>query len=55
VPQDAVISRSPDNHRVGLSLMERAGGVITSTETVLFDLLKRAGTPEFKAVSSLIK
>ncbi len=55
VPQDAVVSRSPDNHRVGLSLMDRAGAVITSTETVLFDLLGKAGTAEFKAISALIK
>jgi hypothetical protein len=35
--------------------MERAGGFITSTEAVLFDLLHQAGTPEFKAVSLLVK
>ena len=55
VPQDAVCSRDPENRRVGLALAERAGAVITATETVLFDLLRRAGTPEFKAVSALIR
>ena len=55
VPQDAVCSRDVENARVGLALAERAGGVITSTETVLFDWLERAGTPEFKAISALVR
>lgn len=55
VPYDAVLSRVDDNRRVGLELAQRAGAVTTATETVLFDLLGRAGTPEFKAVSRLIK
>lgn len=55
VPHDAVISRDPENMRVGLVLAERAGAVVSATETVLFDLLHRAGTPEFKAVSALVK
>lgn len=53
--EDAMISRTEENHRIGLELMAKAGAVRTGTETVLFDLLGRAGTPEFKAVSQLIK
>jgi hypothetical protein len=34
--------------------MERAGAVMTSVETALFELLGRAGTDEFKAVQRLI-
>lgn len=55
VPHDAVISRDPENMRVGLVLAERAGACVSATETILFDLLHRAGTPEFKAVSALVK
>lgn len=55
VPHDAVISRDPENMRVGLVLAERAGACVTATETLLFDLLHRAGTPEFKAISALVK
>jgi nicotinamidase-related amidase len=55
VPIDGVVSRSKQNWRVGLNLMERAGAVVSSTETVLFDLLKRADGPEFRALSKLIK
>lgn len=55
VAQDAILSRTDDNRRVGLALCEKAGAVLTSTETVLFDLLGAAGTPEFKELAPLIK
>jgi hypothetical protein len=55
VPQDAVDSRTEENWEVGLELMRRAGAVITSTETVIFQLLKRAGTREFKEMLKKIK
>ncbi|MDA8099383.1 MAG: hydrolase [Nitrospiraceae bacterium] len=53
--QDAVCSRTEANWRSGLELVRDAGGVITNTETVLFQLLGAAGTPEFKMVSQRIK
>jgi nicotinamidase-related amidase len=55
VPRDAVISRTRENWQTGLDLMDRAGAVITSTETVIFQLLDRAGTDEFKAMSRLLR
>ena len=55
VPQDAVCSRTKQNWRTGLLLMERAGAVVTSTETIVFQLLERAGTDAFKAIAPLIK
>jgi nicotinamidase-related amidase len=54
VPEDAVGSRTEENKRVGLHKMERAGAVLTSVETALFELLGRAGTDEFKRVQRLI-
>jgi nicotinamidase-related amidase len=54
VAEDAVGSRSEENKRVGLHKMERAGAVLTSVETALFELLGRAGTGEFKRVQKLI-
>jgi len=35
--------------------MEGAGAEITTAETIVFALLKKAGTPEFKAFSKLLK
>lgn len=55
LPHDAVASRDPENMRVGMVLCERAGASVTATESVLFDLLGRAGSPEFKAISALVK
>jgi nicotinamidase-related amidase len=55
VPRDAVISRTRENWEVGLALMREAGAIITSTETLLFQLLQKAGTPEFKALQPLFK
>ncbi|HEY0195862.1 MAG TPA: isochorismatase family protein [Kofleriaceae bacterium] len=52
---DAVCSRTPRNDELGLSLMARAGAVITSTEASVFDLLGRAGSDEFRALSKVIK
>ena len=48
IPQDAVDSRTDENWRVGIGLMEKAGALITSTEAVIYQILKKAGTKEFK-------
>lgn len=55
VVSDGVASRTKNNYLSGLDLMKEMGAVITNTETLVFDLLKRAGTPEFKVMSKLIK
>ncbi len=55
VPSDGVLSRFEENYDVGLDLLDKAGVTITTVETILFDLLKKSGTPEFKAISQLIK
>ncbi len=53
--QDAVCSRTKENWKTGVEFMRDAGAVVTSTETVLFQLLKVAGTEEFKKISKRIK
>jgi len=55
VVTDGIASRTVENTRSGFELMKELGAVITNMETVLFDLLKEAGSPEFKLVSKLIK
>lgn len=54
VPADAVGSRHELDYERGLERLERAGAVVSSVEAALFELLERAGTPEFKAVQKLI-
>jgi nicotinamidase-related amidase len=53
--RDAVMSRRKDNWFVGLETSRAAGAVITSTETALFQLLRVAGTEEFKKLSKLVR
>ena len=55
VVADAVSSRTPENKQLALERMRQAGAFITSTEMILFMLLDKAGTEEFKAISKLIK
>jgi nicotinamidase-related amidase len=54
VPADAVGSRHQLDYERGLERLERAGAVVSTVESALFELLERAGTPEFKEVQKLI-
>jgi nicotinamidase-related amidase len=55
VVSDAVSSRSADDRKVALKRMLQAGVTITSTEMLMYELLGRAGTDEFRAVLKLVK
>lgn len=55
VAEDAVGSRTKENYDNSIALMREMGAVITNTETIVFDLLKESGTPEFKTMMKLIK
>ena len=55
VVADAVSARKPENARLAFERMRDAGAVIVSTEMVLFELLGRARTEEFKQVQALVK
>jgi len=52
---DAVMSRRKKNWDTAKKTMLQAGVVLTSTEAVLFQLLKTAGTDEFKKLSKLVR
>lgn len=55
VAADAVSSRASEDRERALTRMERAGATVTTTEAALFELLERAGGPEFKMIQGLIK
>jgi nicotinamidase-related amidase len=55
VVDDAVCSRVKERWETGLRQMEKAGATITCTETVIFELMEKAGTEEFKAMLKLLK
>jgi nicotinamidase-related amidase len=52
---DAIGSRTPANRQVGIDKCHRAGAVVSSTETVLFEMLEHAGSDQFKAISKLVR
>lgn len=55
IVEDCVGSRFPHDIEVGLRRAEQEGVRISTTETVLFEMLRFSGTPEFKVISKLIK
>jgi nicotinamidase-related amidase len=55
VVKDAVMSRSNDNRQTAIEAMVLAGAVPTCTESVVFQLLKIAGTESFRKLSKLVK
>ncbi len=50
VVADAVSSRTKANYELGLARLRDAGAVVGSAEMIIYELLGRAGTPEFKAM-----
>jgi len=51
VVAEALGSRHQQDHQLGIERMQQAGATIVSREMVLFELLKQAGTAQFKAMS----
>ena len=52
---DAVSSRTQQNRDTGIKMMIQLGAKLTSTEAVLFELLKVAKGEKFKAISQIVK
>ncbi|ADR18107.1 isochorismatase family protein [Calditerrivibrio nitroreducens] len=55
VVEDAVLSTKKDCWQNALEYLKIAGGIITNTETVIFQLLEKGGTEEFKEALKIIK
>jgi nicotinamidase-related amidase len=55
VPVDAVGSRYPVDHETALRRMERAGAILTTSETAVFEWVGAAGSPQFKEISRLVQ
>lgn len=50
VTADAVGSRKEEHRRLALKAMRQAGALVVPMETVVYQMLKRSGTPQFKAL-----
>ncbi|GIW40004.1 MAG: hydrolase [Candidatus Binatia bacterium] len=55
VPCDAISSRFEHDLRAGWEKMLGSGAVPSSVEMACFEWLRRAGTPEFKAIQALVR
>ena len=55
VAADAVGSRAKFNWEIGLRRMEAAGAVISSTEMMMYELMRASGTPVFKEMLQHLK
>ncbi|TVR01284.1 MAG: hydrolase [Spirochaetaceae bacterium] len=52
---DAISSRKAHDKEVALDRMRSRGALLTTTESILFELCRRSGTDQFKAISKLVK
>ena len=55
VVEDCISSRRENDKQVALRRMEKEGAIITTYESILFELLRYSGTEQFKAISKLVK
>ena len=55
VVEDCISSRKPNDKEVAIRRMLEEGAIVTTYESLLFELLKIAGTEESKRIQRLIK
>ena len=52
---DCITSRAPENKQVALARMVHAGAIECTLEMALFEMMRTADSPQFKAIQNLIK
>jgi len=55
VVADAVSSRTPENDRFGQVRLRELGAILQPSEMIIYELLRQAGTTEFKAMLPYLK
>ena len=55
VVEDCVSSRKENDKRMAIERMRQEGAIITTVESILFELLRYSGTEQFKGISKLVK
>ena len=55
VAVDAIGARHAIDHEIAVRRMDSAGVTVTTTEAALFEWCAAAGTPQFKAISALVR
>jgi nicotinamidase-related amidase len=52
---DCITSRNPESKKIALARLTQAGAIRTNLEMALFEMMRTAESPQFKAVQKLIK
>lgn len=55
VAADGIASRRLLDYDRAIALLDKSGAIVGTTEMFLFQILERAGTDEFKAISKLVR
>ncbi len=55
VVEDCISSRKPNDKATAIERMKKEGAIITTYESILFELLRSSGGETFKAISKLVK
>jgi len=55
VAADAISARSLEKHKLGMERMRDSAVLPCAAEAAVYEMLREAGTPEFKAVLALVK
>lgn len=55
VVEDCVGSRNANDKNIAIERMRQSGALITTSESILFELLKYSGTDQFREISRLVK
>ena len=55
IAADAISSRSETNWQLGTAKMQQSGAILSSTEMALYEMLRAAGTDNFKDILNIIK
>jgi nicotinamidase-related amidase len=52
---DCITSRKPENKQAALARLMQAGAIQSTLEMALFEMMRTADSPQFKAIQALIK
>ncbi|MEK6323775.1 MAG: hydrolase [Acidobacteriota bacterium] len=52
---DCITSRAPENKQAALARLRQAGAIECTLEMALFEMMRTADSPQFKAIQNLIK
>jgi len=55
VVSDAISSRRREDKDVAVERMRQQGAIIVTSEMLMYEILRKAGTPEFKKILELVK